>query len=174
MGNDKPKIAVYGGTFDPPTLGHLDVIKRASILFDKLYVVELVNENKEPMFPRNFRFEMLKAMVSGVDGVEVVQSDGLLTAFAYGVGASYSVRGVRNGFDTDYERPMFEFNAEVAKTEYDNFELDTIFIPTTRKNFDTSSSNIRTLILNKAYKTASKYLDENVMKMIMDNLEEKK
>lgn len=160
------KIAIYGGMFDPPTLGHLDVIKRASVLFDKMIVVELKNPEKEPMFDKETRLKMLKAMLSDMPEIEIYQYDGLLTSFAHSVGANYSVRGVRNGFDADYERPMFEFNSEIARTEFENYSLDTIFIPTTRKNFDTSSSNIRALIRGGAYKTASKYLDSRVIEVI--------
>ena len=173
MEDNKQKIAVYGGTFDPPTLGHLDVIRRAAALFDKLYVVELVNDEKMPMFSSHQRIQMLKTMLSEIPNVEVYSSKGLLTAFAYQVGARYAVRGIRNGFDTDYERPMFEFNSEIAKTEYENYSLDTIFIPTTRANFDTSSSNIRTLIKNGAFKTVSKYLDNKVMEHIISYINPK-
>ena len=166
----KPKIAIYGGMFDPPTLGHLDVIKRASVLFDKMIVVELKNPDKKPMFAREDRMKMMKAMLKDMPDIEVYQHDGLLTAFAHSVGANYSVRGIRNGFDADYERPMFEFNSEIAETEFDGYNLDTVFIPTTRKNFDTSSSNIRALIGGGAYKTAEKYLHADVLKIIKEKL----
>lgn len=162
----KNKIAIYGGMFDPPTLGHYDVIKRASFLFDKLIVVELKNPDKDPMFDKETRLAMLKACLVDMPEIEIYQYDGLLTSFAHSVGANYSVRGIRNGFDADYERPMFEFNSEIALTEFDNYHLETIFIPTTRKNFDTSSSNIRALIEGGAYKTAAKYVDEKVLEIV--------
>jgi len=162
----KKKVAIYGGMFDPPTLGHLDVIKRAKVLFDKIIVVELKNPDKAPMFDKKTKLKMLKAMLADFPEIEIYQHDGLLTSFAYSVGANYSVRGIRNGFDADYERPMFEFNSEIARTEFEDYSLDTVFIPTTRQNFDTSSSNIRALIQGGAFKTAAKYLDSRVLEII--------
>jgi len=161
------KSAIYGGTFDPPTLGHLDVIKRAAALFDKLYVVILINETKKSLFSTDERVDMLKKITEELSGVTVESYDGLLAEYASKKNAGYSVRGVRNGFDAEYERPMFEFNSQIAKEEY-NFELDTVFIPTTRKNSDTSSSNVRRLLAGKAFKTARKYLDDRIVNQVIE------
>lgn len=160
------RVAIYGGTFDPPTLGHLDVIRRASRLFDKLYVVALVNHDKKPAFELDERIEMLRSITGDLTNVNVAQFDGLLAEYAYMVGAHYSVRGVRSGFDMDYERPLFEFNSIIAADHHEGYELDTIFIPTTLENFDTSSSNIRILLNAGALKTAARYIDPRIMDLI--------
>lgn len=156
-----PKIAIYGGTFDPPTLGHLDIIRRGAQIFDKLHVVILQNHAKTPVFSIEERQRMLKLITSDISNVEVGLFDGLLADYAYRKDAKYSIRGIRNGFDTEYERPMSEFNAEIAQEEY-GATLDTIFIPTTRANSDTSSSHVKMLLAARATNVAKKYLDPRI------------
>ena len=155
-------IAIYGGTFDPPTLGHLEVIKQAAKLFDKLYVVALVNEKKAPMFTAAKRVKMLEKMVSEFPNVEVEKFDGLLAEYAQKVGAHYSVRGVRSGFDADYERPMAEMNARIAADKFGGYELDTIYVPSRVEMVDCSSTNVRMLLQLGAIETAQRYLDPRV------------
>ena len=163
IGNRK---AVYGGTFDPPTLGHLDVIKRAAAMYENLHVVVLVNEMKRPIFTVEERLEMLRAITDDMPNVDVESYDGLLARYAQIKRARYSVRGVRNGFDAEYERPMFEFNAQIAREEF-GFDLDTIFIPTTRDHADTSSGNVCRLLADGAYKVAGKYLDARIAERVI-------
>jgi len=163
IGNRK---AVYGGTFDPPTLGHLDVIKRAAAMYENLHVVVLVNEMKKPVFSVAERVEMLSAITQDMPNVDVESFDGLLAKYAQKKRARYSVRGVRNGFDAEYERPMFEFNAQIAREEF-GFDLDTIFIPTTRDHADTSSGNVCRLLSGGAYKVAGKYLDPRIAERVI-------
>jgi pantetheine-phosphate adenylyltransferase len=162
----QPKRGIYGGTFDPPTLGHLDVIRRAATLFDELYVVALVNEEKKPIFTLDERVSMLEKITEDIPNVYVDRYNGLLAKYAYKKDARYSVRGIRNGFDAEYERPMFEFNTQIAQEEY-GFKLDTVFIPTTRENSDTSSSNVCRLLSGKVYNVAKKYLDERIAPQII-------
>jgi pantetheine-phosphate adenylyltransferase/dephospho-CoA kinase len=161
------RTAIYGGTFDPPTLGHLDVIKRAAVMYEKLYVVVLVNEAKIPIFTPAQRVEMLEAITRDIPNVTVESFNGLLAEYAYNKKARYSVRGVRNGFDADYERPMFEFNAQIAKLEF-GFVLDTIFIPTTRDHADTSSGNVNRLLAGGVFKVAARYLDKRIAERVIE------
>jgi|GEM_PF-124582 len=163
--NEK-KVAIYGGTFDPPTLGHLDVIKRAAAMYDTLYVVALINELKTPTFSPAERVELLEAITADIPNVLVESYTGLLSEYAYIKKARYSVRGVRNGFDAEYERPMFEFNAQIAREEF-GFELDTIFIPTTRDHADTSSGNVCRLLAGGAFRVAGKYLDGRILEKVI-------
>jgi len=162
--------AIYGGTFDPPTLGHLDVIKRAAAMYDTLYVVVLVNEAKKPVFTTEERIEMLQKCTVDIPNAVIESYSGLLAKYAYDRNARYSVRGIRNGFDAEYERPMFEFNQQIAREEF-GFELDTVFIPTTRENFDTSSSNVRRLLGGKAFKVARKYIDSRIAEQVIAKYE---
>jgi pantetheine-phosphate adenylyltransferase len=164
----EPKTAIYGGTFDPPTLGHLDIIRRAAGMFEKVYVAVLVNSAKKPAFSSEKRVKMLKKITEDIPNICVECFDGLLAEYAFTKNCHYSIRGIRSGFDADYERPMFEFNAEIAHDEF-GFNLDTIFIPTTRDNFDTSSSNVRVLLEGKVFKVVRRYLDERIADDIIEN-----
>jgi pantetheine-phosphate adenylyltransferase len=157
---------VYGGTFDPPTLGHLDIIKRAAVMYGRLYVVVFVNEAKNPVFTTDERTAMLKSITADIPNVTVDSFNGFLAEYAFNKNARFSVRGVRNGFDAEYERPMFEFNAQIARDEF-GFELDTVFIPASRSHFDTSSGNVRCLLEGKAYKAAMQYLDKRIAEQVI-------
>ena len=87
------KIALYPGSFDPVTLGHLDVIKRASKLFDKLYVAVMVSVDKTTLFTAEERVEMLGAVISDFQNVEVVSSHGLTATLAAELGATHLLKG---------------------------------------------------------------------------------
>jgi pantetheine-phosphate adenylyltransferase len=117
------RVAVYTGTFDPPTFGHLDIIKRAIKLADKLVIGVSTNSSKSPLFTREQRVALLKAEVAAIDGaIEVRDFEGLAVAFARSVGAEVVVRGLRSGTDLDYESPMAAMNATMAP------EIETIFL----------------------------------------------
>jgi pantetheine-phosphate adenylyltransferase len=100
---DTTRIAIFPGSFDPPTLGHLDLIQRGARLFDRLIVALLRNTSKQPMFALEERAEMLRAIAADLPGVEVDAFDGLLVEYARRRGAIAIVRGVRNGADLGYE-----------------------------------------------------------------------
>ena len=117
------RIAVYTGTFDPPTLGHLDIIRRAIKLADKLVIGVSTNSSKSPLFTLEQRVALLKAEVAAIDGaIEVREFEGLAVAFARSVGAQFVVRGLRSGTDLDYESPMAAMNGMMAP------EVETIFL----------------------------------------------
>jgi pantetheine-phosphate adenylyltransferase len=117
------RIAVYTGTFDPPTLGHLDIIKRAIGLADRLVIGVSTNSSKSPLFTLEQRVALLKREVEGIEGaIEVRDFEGLAVAFARSVGARFVVRGLRSGTDLDYETPMAAMNATMAP------EIETIFL----------------------------------------------
>ncbi len=128
-------IAVYPGSFDPVTLGHLDIVERAASLFDKLYVaVAASSRHKGYLFDVSDRVEMVRRAVAGVEGVEVVSFDCLLTDFARSVGARVLVRGLRAISDFEYEFQMALINKSMAP------ELETVFMMTrTRYSFLSSS-----------------------------------
>ena len=117
------RVAVYTGTFDPPTFGHLDIIRRASAIADKLVIGVATNSSKTPLFTLAQRVSLLKAEVAAIEGdIEVREFDGLAVAFARSVGARIIVRGLRNGTDLDYESPMAAMNATMTP------EIETIFL----------------------------------------------
>jgi pantetheine-phosphate adenylyltransferase len=115
-------IAVYTGTFDPPTLGHLDIIRRALKLADKLVLGVANNSSKSPFFTLEERVALLRQETEGLGAVEVREFDGLAVDFARSVGARFIVRGLRSGSDLDYERPMAAMNATMAP------QIETIFL----------------------------------------------
>jgi len=115
-------IAVYTGSFDPLTLGHLDIIRRALGLADRLVLGVANNSSKSPLFMLEERVALLRQETEGLGAVEVREFSGLAVDFARAVGARFIVRGLRSGSDLDYERPMAAMNATMAP------EIETIFL----------------------------------------------
>ena len=115
-------VGVYTGTFDPPTLGHLDIIRRALKLCDKLVLGVANNSGKAPLFSIEERLALLRQETEGQGAVEVRTFEGLAVDFAKAVGARFIVRGLRSGTDLDYESPMAAMNATMAP------EIETIFL----------------------------------------------
>ncbi len=115
-------IAIYPGSFDPLTCGHLDLIERSSRLVDRLIVAILRNENKEPLFTIEERAEMLREAVGGYPHVEVDSFDGLLVDYAARRGATVIVRGIRAVSDYEYELQMALMNRRLRP------DIETIFL----------------------------------------------
>lgn len=129
------RIAVYPGSFDPVTLGHMDIISRSSKLFDKLIVGVLVNSSKVPLFSAEERVNMIKGVVSEYANVEIRSFDGLLVEFARLCKATAVVRGLRAVTDFEYELQMSQTNHIIAP------DIDTIFL-TTNLNYAYLSSSV--------------------------------
>jgi len=104
------RIAVYPGTFDPVTNGHLDLVERGCRHFDRLILAILANEGKRPMFTVAERLEFLRRATANLDNVEVDRFDGLLVDYADRVGASFILRGIRAVTDFEYELQMAMMN----------------------------------------------------------------
>ncbi len=105
-------VGIVPGSFDPITLGHLDVIKRAAELCDKVYVAVMINETKKYMFSIEQRKRIAEAACDGIENVEVISSEGMLYALAERLEAEAIIKGVRNETDRAYELNMAEFNEE--------------------------------------------------------------
>jgi pantetheine-phosphate adenylyltransferase len=118
------RIGVYPGTFDPITLGHLDIIRRGAKLVDKLIIGVTTNPSKNPMFTTDERMEMVTREVAdqGIDNVEVVGFNALLMKFARAQGASVIVRGLRAVADFEYEYQMAGMNQQL------DAEIETVFL----------------------------------------------
>lgn len=116
------RTAIYSGTFDPVTLGHLDVIVRAATLFDHLVVAVAAAHHKNTLFSLNERIALLQASLSEQERIEVVSFDGLVVDCCRRIGAGAIVRGIRNGTDMDYESQMAQMNRKLAP------EVETIFM----------------------------------------------
>lgn len=126
MTDDRPyRVALYPGTFDPMTLGHLDILKRASRLCDKLIVGVAINRNKNPLFALSERVEMVENVVAPLRDrieVEVKPFEGLLIHFVEDCGASMIVRGLRAVSDFEYEFQMAGMNDRL------NPDIETVFL----------------------------------------------
>ena len=117
------KVAVYPGTFDPITLGHLDIIRRGVHLVDKLVIGVTTNPSKEPMFAVAERLAMVRREVAEISGnIEVVEFDSLLMDFAEAQGATAILRGLRAVADFEYEFQMAGMNQQL------NDEIETVFL----------------------------------------------
>lgn len=134
------RIAVVPGSFDPPTLGHLDVIRRAAKLYDELHVLVVHNPGKEAMLPIAQRMSLLEQSIAedGMDGNVVVGSwsMGLLVDYARDVGAGVLVKGIRSQIDVAYESPMAIVNRHLA-------DIETVFLLPDPAHALVSSSLVR-------------------------------
>ena len=116
------RIAVYPGSFDPLTNGHMDIIRRARHLFDRVLVAVLENEEKSPLFTTAERMELIKTSTADLSGIEVHSFSGLLVDFMRRVRATVVVRGIRAVSDYEYELQMALMNREL------HAEIETIFL----------------------------------------------
>ena len=118
----KQRVGVYPGTFDPITLGHLDIIRRGVHLVDRLVIGVTTNPSKEPMFTVAERMEMVRREVADVSEVSVVEFDSLLMEFAEKQGATAILRGLRAVADFEYEFQMAGMNQQL------NDDIETVFL----------------------------------------------
>lgn len=131
------KKAIYPGSFDPVTLGHIDVIERASKLFDHLIIGVLNNSAKTPLFSVEERVKMLKEVTKHLTNVEVKSFGGLTVDFARECGANGLVRGLRAVTDFEYELQIAQLNRVIAP------EIDTVFLITNLNYAYLSSSSVK-------------------------------
>lgn len=128
-------IAVVPGSFDPVTLGHLDVIRRAADLFDEVVVGVATNAGKAPLLDVEDRVRLIESAVAGVARVRVARVPGLLVDFCREVGATAVVKGLRSGGDYDAELPMAWMNAHLG--------VETLFLPATPEVAHIASSLVK-------------------------------
>ncbi len=132
-------LAVYPGTFDPFTLGHLDIVRRARQIFDEVVVLLAVNPGKETLFPLERRRDLVLESVSELSGVRVDVHDGLLVEYARSVGAGALVRGLRAISDFEFEFQMALVNRRMAP------ELEAVFLMPSQAWSFLNSSIVREL-----------------------------
>ena len=129
--------AIYPGSFDPITLGHLNIIRRAARIFDKVAVCVMVNSAKAPMFTLDERVELVERVVGRLKNVEVCASEGLLAEFVRRYERPVLVKGLRAVSDFEYEVQMALINRQL------NHTLDTVFLPSSGKYTYISSSVVK-------------------------------
>lgn len=130
-----PDLAIYAGSFDPVTFGHLDLVERVSRIFGQVVVAVGIHPTRTPLFSNEERLEMLTEVCRPYSNVRVEAFGGLLITFARSIGARVIVRGLRAGSDFEYELQIAHSNADLAP------ELDTLFLPT-RTNYGFISASL--------------------------------
>ncbi|HNX04724.1 MAG TPA: pantetheine-phosphate adenylyltransferase [Opitutales bacterium] len=135
------KLAIYGGTFDPVTNGHLDVLYRAARLFDKVIIAVAPNAGKNPLFTLEERMELIHESVRGSEQILVETFDGLLVDYARIRGAVALIRGLRAVSDFEYEFQMTQMNRELQP------EMETIFFMPSQEYTFTSSTIVKQVAL---------------------------
>ena len=131
------KIAIYPGSFDPVTLGHLDIIERAAKIVDELIVAVLMNGSKSPLFSVDERVDMLKEVTKHIKNVKIMSFSGLLVAFARESNASILIRVLRAITDFEYELQMAQTNHIL------NDKIDTVFLTSNLEYSYLSSSTVK-------------------------------
>ena len=135
------KIALIPGTFDPVTVGHLELVRTAAALFDEVVVCISVNPDKKHLFDEETRKEMLRKAVAEYPNVRVDAQHGMTADYAVSIGASYIIRGIRNEKDAKYELEMADFNRNYRGVR-------TIFVPAPADIADVSSTLVREKLAN--------------------------
>lgn len=131
------RIAVIPGSFDPMTIGHVNIIERASKLFDKVFVAVMINDKKSYMFTRDQRTEIAKLSVEDLENVEVIFDDGMLWELALRLDACAIVKGIRDYKDYQYEFEMAQYNYKK------NPKAQTVFLPCDEGAREISSTAVR-------------------------------
>lgn len=137
----KNRTAIFPGSFDPLTLGHVDVIQRALPLFDHLVIAIGVNAEKKYMYSLEERKKIIQDTFRGINNIEVVHYEGLTVDFCQKVGAQFILRGLRNPAD-------FEFEKAIAHTNRTLSDIETVFLLTASATSFISSSIVRDVIRN--------------------------
>lgn len=156
------KTAIVPGSFDPVTNGHIDIIKRAAILFDKVYIAILNNSSKTPLFTVEERIELLKRVTKDIDNIEIEGFSGLLADYAKQKSANCIVKGLRAVSDFEYEVQMALTNKQLAP------QIETVFIPTNCLYSYLSSSIVKEVA--KYGGDLSEMLPNEIIKDIQDKI----
>ena len=152
------RIALFPGTFDPVTFGHLDIIERALPLFDKLYIGIGINANKAPMFSSEQRIGWLKELFINESKIEAVMYEGLTVECCKQVGANYVLRGIRYVNDFEYEKAIADMNRSL------DGHIETVFLTCLPKFTSVASTLVRDVIKNKG--DVSQFVPDVVLKTI--------
>lgn len=154
------RVAIYAGSFDPPTNGHLDLVERAAALFPHVIVAAGRHPTRVPLFTTAERIDLLRRACAGFANVEVAEFDGLLIEYARDRGARVLVRGLRAQTDFEYELQIAHANADLAP------ELDTVFLPTRTRHGFVSASLVREIA--RHHGDVSRYVPDVVRAALLD------
>jgi pantetheine-phosphate adenylyltransferase len=148
------RLAIYGGSFDPVTFGHLDLVQRGAVLFDRVVVAIGRHPTKKPLFSTDERLDLLREITASLGNVEVDAFDGLLIHYAKTRGATALIRGLRAATDFEYELQIAHANSDIIP------EIDTVFLPTRVERGFLSSSLVREIASHGG--DVSRYVPEPV------------
>ena len=147
--------ALFPGSFDPFTAGHLNILTRALGMFDEVTVAIGINQDKRGFFSNEQKIEIIKQAVKGLENVDVIEYDGLTVDICRQLGVRHIVRGVRNMLDFENERAIADANRRIA------LEIETIIIPTAQEFAHISSSAVRDILRHRG--DTSLFLPEGVI-----------
>ncbi len=156
------KIALYPGSFDPITNGHLDVLERASAMFDKVVIAVLKHPEKKSFLTIEKRVELIEQATKHMENVQVDSFDGLTVEYARSIGAKFLIRGLRTITDFEYEVQLCQTNQVIAP------DIDTVFLSTKPQHNFISSSIVRELSNHKT--DISKFVPKNVVEYLQDDI----
>ena len=137
------KTALFPGSFDPFTAGHLNILKRALTMFDEVVVAVGINQDKRGFFDMDQRMDIIRQAVNGIEGVSIIKYDSLTVDACRQLGIKHIVRGVRNMLDFENERAIADANRRIAP------EIETVIIPTAQEFAHISSSAVRDILKHK-------------------------
>lgn len=160
------KIAIYPGTFDPITLGHMDIIKRAADLFDHLIVAAAKDNYKNPLFSLDERVNLIEEEIKNLNSankISVEKFEGLLVHYAESKNAKVIIRGLRAVSDFEYEFQMFGINSKL------NSEIQTIFLPASEKNHFIASKLVKEVA--RLGGDVSKFVSQNVSNKLQQKIQ---
>ena len=157
------KVAIYPGSFDPITSGHLNIIRRAASIFDRLVVCVMVNAGKTPMFTLEERVDLIRKVTSDIENIEVDSSNELLADYAKRKGSCVIVKGLRAGSDFENEFQMALINHKI------NPNLDTMFLTAEHQYMYLSSSTVKEL--GKYDVDLSDFLPEQIIPIFKERIQ---
>ena len=161
---------VFAGSFDPFTLGHLDIVRRAAEIFGGVCVLVAKNVSKNYMFSEQERIQMIEKAVAGIPNVHVKSCEGLTTDYMKVLGAKFLVRGIRNAADLDFEQ-SFAWNNKMLYSE-----CETVFLSSAPEHLMISSTVVRELLKagiakdEEGRKLLAKYVPESIVPMLLGDL----
>lgn len=160
------KRGIYPGSFDPVTLGHLDVIKRAAKIMDELVIGVLINSSKVPLFSAEERVTLIKDSIGDLPNVKVMAFDGLTVSFAKEIGATVLIRGLRAITDFEYELQIAQTNSKLDS------EIDTVFFTTNVEYSYLSSSIVKEIASYGG--DITKFVPQNIVPIIYNKYKAKR
>jgi len=155
------KTAIYAGSFDPFTNGHLDILETSAKIFDKVIILVADNSQKNYILPVETRLDLIRQSISHLQNAEADYFDGLTVEYAKKKNATVLIRGLRTSSDFEYESQMAKINKSLAP------DITTVFIPATKENDYISSSMIRELLLHK--KDISQFVPDAINEYFTNN-----